>query len=230
MGHFIGFIFEIVVLACCVGAIVTNSLLLASCEVLDLATAGIIRGSLGLYRGDFPDGTSSTGCIVIDDIPNIDDYKDAAFNCSRVCAVVGIFCGLILTVFGFFKQCLCPLPCSQIIMDLSATGVQIMLALVYVIYLTEACNRYQCYAGQGLTYLYSSQILWLAASCFTRCMRPGRYERRDEIAAEKAKKTEEKEQRAQKEALEEERKKNAELQHENANLRAAEQGGTSAGH
>jgi hypothetical protein len=144
-----------------------------------------VVGSLGLYRASFPQDTdlgieAGPGCVTIDDIPNIGDYKDTAFNCARVCAVVAFFCGLVLLVFGFFKQCLCPLPCSQLLMDVSGAAVQLMLALVYVIFLTEACNRYQCTWGLGGTYLVLTQIFWLGASCFTRCMRPGRQERNKE--------------------------------------------------
>lgn len=194
-GKLIGFVFEIVVLACGTAAVVTNSLLLSSCEVLVLGLANIRVGSLGLYFASFPLDSnlndSSDECIRIDDVPNIDNYKDAAFNCARVCAVIAFFCGAVLLLFGVFKQCLCPLPCTQLIMDISGSMVQIMLALVYVLWVTEACNRFQCTFGQGGTYLVLTQIFWMAAACCTRCMRPGRYERRDEIRAAKEQKKEE---------------------------------------
>ena len=229
MGHFVGFIFELIVLGCCLAAVVTNSLLLASCDILYLSSGFRVVGSLGLYQANFPDGTdldNASGnqdqCVAIDDVPGIDAYKDAAFNCARVCAVIAFFCGLVLLVFGFFKQCLCPLPCSQFLMDLSGFSVQIMLALVYVIWLSKACDSYQCTYGRGGTYLVLTQIFWLGASCFTRCMRPGRHERRDEIAAEKAAKKEKKERAATEQALKEEKEKNAKLQAEND--RMAEEG------
>jgi hypothetical protein len=86
-------------------------------------------------------------------------------------------------------------------MDLSGAFVQIMLALVYVIWLTEACaNSFYCTAGDGGIYLPLTQLFWLAASCFTRCMRPGRHERRDEIKAAKAKKQDEKERKEREQA------------------------------
>jgi hypothetical protein len=225
MGHFVGFLFELVVLGCCLAAVVTNSLLLASCNILYLSAGFRVVGSVGLYQANFPDGTdldNASGnldkCVAIDDVPGIDNYKDPAFNCARVCAVIAFFCGLVLLLLGFFKQCLCPLPCSQLLMDLSGFSVQIMLALVYVLWHTRACDMYQCTNGRGGTYLFLTQILWLGASCFTRCMRPGRYERRDEIAAEKARKKEQKEREATEKALEDEREKNAQLQEENARI------------
>lgn len=43
--------------------------------------------------------------------------------------------GCILTFFGFFNQCLCPLPCGRILMDVSSVLVQICSALVSASYL-----------------------------------------------------------------------------------------------
>lgn len=229
MGHFIGFLFEIVVFCCCIAAVITNSLLLASCEILNLSSGFRLVGSLGLYQANFPDGgdldnaSGNTGeCTTIDSVPGIDAYKDAAFNCARICAVIAFFCGLILTVFGFFKQCLCPLPCSQLLMDLSGFTVQIMLALVYVIWASKACDNFQCTWGQGGTYLVLTQIFWLGASCFTRCMRPGRHDRRDEIQAEKAAKKEKQEREKQQKELQEEKEKNAKLEAENQKYKQEE--------
>jgi hypothetical protein len=77
-------------------------------------------------------------------------------------------------------------------MDLSATCVQITLALVYVIWWSDVCDDFYCQYGDGATYLILTQIFWLAAGIFSRCMRPGRWERRDEIRDERNKKNEEK--------------------------------------
>jgi hypothetical protein len=195
MGKFIGFIVEVIVLACCAAAVVTNSLLLRTCQVLKLSVGEndvATVGSLGLYFANFPEGTviedTNGQCIRIDNVPNIDNYKDAAFNCARVCAVIAFICGACLLLFGVFKQCLCPLPGTQLVMDVSGGIVQIMLALVYVIWATEACNVFQCTFGNGGTYLVLTQLFWMLAACFTRWMRPGRYERRDEIRAAKEEK------------------------------------------
>mmetsp|Transcript_25503 Transcript_25503/g.60328 ORF Transcript_25503/g.60328 Transcript_25503/m.60328 type:complete len:209 (+) Transcript_25503:382-1008(+) len=204
----VGLVAELVVLGCCIAAVVTNSLLLTSCELLKLG--GVTRdGSIGLFYADFPNpNVAGEECTNIDNVEGSDQLKDAAFNCARYCAILAFVFGAILLVFGVFKQCICPLPCTQLLMDVSGTFVQIMLALVYVIWLTEACNQYYCTYGQGGTYLVLTQIFWLGASCFTRCMRPGRYERRDEIAAAKQKKKqqqqEEKERKEAEQAQEEE--------------------------
>jgi hypothetical protein len=132
-------------------------------------------------------------CIGIDqddfDEGNVDD---TAWKCARVCACLALCFGCILFVFAFMKQCIIPLPCSQRIIDLSSTLVQVSLALVYVMWMSDACDRYFCDYGNGGTLLILTQVFWLAAGCFTRCMRPGRFERRDEITAIKAQKAEEK--------------------------------------
>jgi hypothetical protein len=193
MGHFFGFIAELLVLGCCAAAVVTNSLLLVSCETLQLSVGNEVTvGSLGLFFANFPPGTVITDtdgqCTRIDDVPNINDHKDAAFNCARICAIIAFICGAILLVFGFFQQCLCPLPCTQLLMDVSGGLVQLMLALVYVIWATDACGVFQCSFGVGGTYLVLTQVFWLLAACLTRFMRPGRYERRDEIQAAKVEK------------------------------------------
>ena len=193
----VGFVAELAVLGCCVAAVVTNSLLLTSCELLKLQGVGR-QGSIGLFYADFPDPDVAGGeCTNIDNVDGSSELKDAAFNCARYCAILAFVFGAILLVFGFFKQCICPLPCTQAMMDLSGAFVQIMLALVYFIWLTEACNQYYCTFGQGLMYVALTQFFWACAACFTRCMRPGRYERRDEIAAAKQQKKERQQAQAQ---------------------------------
>jgi hypothetical protein len=159
---------------------VTNALLLSSCELLELDGIRNDDGSLGLFQWQLPG--QHTECVDVSDVKDGAE-EDAAITCARVCAVMALLFGLILFVFGFFKQCLFPLPCSQKLMDLSATCVQIMLALVYVVWLTDACDNYYCSYGEGATYLILTQIFWLAAGCFSRCMRDGRSERRKEDRA-----------------------------------------------
>lgn len=181
-GKLVGLAAELVVMGFCCAAVVTNSLLLKSCDLLDLGGLQQEVGSLGLYFADFPDQQDAS-CVKIDDQSGVN--KDAAFNCARVCAVMAFCFGAILLVFGVFRQYIIPLPCTQLLMDVSGGCVQITLSLVYVIWLTDACNTFYCTFGQGGTYLILTQCFWLGASCFTRCMRPGRHERRDEIAANK---------------------------------------------
>jgi hypothetical protein len=202
----IGLVFEIVVLGSCAAAgtrvrsqtvvfnvllsttsltkliflspskVVTNILLIQACDLLDLERNGSVQGSLGLFQWDDPTDGNFGQCDTISDLED-KAIEDKAFKCARVCAILALCFGAILFVFGFFKQCLCALPCTQILMDLSSTCVQIMLALVYVIWLSEACDLYVCVYGNGATYLIVTQLLWLAAGCFSRCMREGRRER-----------------------------------------------------
>jgi len=225
MGRLIGVLSELIVLGACCCAVITNSLLLYSCDLISVSKSWAkdinidtlddlgSRGTIGLYRANlapflsgnntdssYTDGGSGSsssssssslngydGCIIIDKIPGIDDEKDAAFNCARVCAVVAFLFGATLLVFGFFKQCLCELPCSQSIMDVCGGTIQIFLALTYVIWHTGLCREDDniCNFGStGGSYLILTQLFWLTAAIFTRCMRPGRSERRKERARE----------------------------------------------
>lgn len=99
---------------------------------------------------------------------------------ARVCSVMALVFGLLLVFFGFFKQCLCKLPCSQLIMDISGTGVQISLALVWPVWRSEPCKTFGCQWGEAATFLLISQICYLGASIFSRCMRDPRYVRKQE--------------------------------------------------
>jgi hypothetical protein len=151
---------------------------------LDVTKGG---GTLGLFR--FKLGTLDGGdgdCKEFDG----DSEKDAALNCARVCAILALLFGAAILLFGFFKQCLCKLPCTQIIMDLSGLGVQISMALVYVAYANEICdNGGGCEWSTGMTFNLLAQICYIAASCLVRCMREPRYERRkNEQPARKSKK------------------------------------------
>lgn len=198
--------------------VVTNFLLIYECEFFEVTgIAG--RGSFGLFFVD-PPTLDLDECVEIgQDAFKELDIDDKAWKCARVCSVMGLCFGFLLFVLIFFKQCIIPLPCSQRLMDLSSTMVQVSLALVYVMWMADACDLYICNYGKGGTYLILSQCLWLAGGCFTRCMRGGRYERRDEIAAEKARKAEEKK---RKDAEDQLKQKEAELAAREA---ALEQGG-----
>merc|ERR1712183_533175 len=91
--------------------------------------------------------------------------------------------GAALVLFGVFQQCLCPLPFTQLIMDVCGGTIQLFLALTYVIWFTGLCKEedHTCvYGNTGGTYLLLTQLFWLTAALFTRCMRPGRSERRKE--------------------------------------------------
>jgi len=192
-----------------------NSLLLSNCELLTFHRRGQKIGSIGLVRWEAPGSNecSEVGEIEVEEGRFVDPV-DNAWKCARVCAAIAFLGGAVLSFFGFMKQCVIPLPCSQRIIDLMTTVVTIALALVYVIWMTDICDFYSCQYGDGGTYLIVTQILWLGAGCFTRCMRDGRYERRDEIRAEKERKREEKERKRKEE--EHEREEEEELERKKA--------------
>lgn len=191
----VGFLAEIIVLGACVAAVVTNVLLITTCELLDI-TRGISYGSAGLFR--WKGSGEDAECTEIDNLEGFSS-DDKALKCAQVCSIMAICFGGILLVFGFFKQCIIPLPCTQRLMDLSGAVVQLFLGLVYVVWWSETCNSYFCQNGDGFVYLYLTQLFWLIAGIFSRCMRPGRWERRDEIRDERTKKNEEKEKKKQQE-------------------------------
>lgn len=147
-------------------------------------------GSIGPWRADI----NGSGCVVWD---KSDESTDWLLNMARVCSMMAFILGCILTTFAFFKQCLCPLPCSQIIMDISGLMLQISLALVWPMIRSQVCETYGCSWGNGATALLLAQIFFFAASIFSRCMREPRYERRKERQNER------KEAQANKEAVEE---------------------------
>jgi hypothetical protein len=177
--------------------VITNILLITTCELLDVSN-GRIQGSVGLFSWKDPSSGEDGECL---EISAVEDrlIEDAALKCARVCSIMAIIFGGILLVFGFFKQCIIPLPCTQKLMDLSATFVQIFLGLVYVIWWTDLCDEFYCSYGNGSINLILTQLFWLAAGIFSRCMRPGRYERRDEIRDERDKKNAAKEKKKQQE-------------------------------
>jgi hypothetical protein len=169
----------------CIFAVVTNILLTTSCElfkVTDIVTMGLFR-----YSVDNVDGGD---CQTIDDDDEnqLYEYRDAALNCGRVCSILALCFGAVLVLCAIIKQFLCPLPLAQKLIDISGTLVQIMLALVYVAWRTGACQDFGCEWGQGATMLVVTQLLYLAASIFTRCMREPRYERRKNEPKREAKK------------------------------------------
>ena len=148
------------------------------------------NGSIGPWRADI-DGS---GCVGWDKTAEGTDWL---LNMARVCSMMGLILGCILTFFGFFKQCLCPLPCSQIIMDISGVALQISLALVWPMIRSDVCQTYGCRWGGGATALLLAMIFFFAASIFSRCMREPRYERKKERVGEQKK------EEAAKEAVEE---------------------------
>jgi hypothetical protein len=102
-------------------------------------------------------------------------------------AFFALIFGCLILLLGFFKQCLCKIPCTNIIMNISGFGVQISMALVYVAWANKLCDNGGCYWGEGMTYNLLAQIFYAVSSCLVRCMREPRYERRkDDEPAPKA--------------------------------------------
>lgn len=173
----IGFVAEICVLTSIVVAVACNGAVVGSCEVIVLSRGA---GTIGPWRADI----EGSGCQGWD--------KDTAgtdwlINMARACSMMGLVFGCILAVFGFFNQCLCPLPCTQKILDISGVATQISLALTWPMIRSSLCDPYGCEWGGGATALLLSQLFYFIANVFARCMREPRYKRKKEEAGEEAK-------------------------------------------
>lgn len=162
---------EFIVFGAIAAAIVMNILLITTCEML---TTRI--GTLGLFhysvKADYRDWQATDGCVNIDA-----EVEDTAFNCARVCSIMGLIFGCAIFFFGGFKQCICNLPCAGLILTISHLGVQIMLSLVWVVHLNKICEQTYCSWGEGATYLLVTQLLYLGAGIFSRCLPEPRYKR-----------------------------------------------------
>ena len=166
----VGLIFEVVVLGCLAGGIASSSAVVGTCDMLNL---GFNRGSIGPWRADITGVTD--GCVGWDKAES--DLDDWILNMGRACSMMGLIFGCILTFFGFFNQCLRPLPMGNKLMDISGVMTQISLALTWPMIRSKVCDTYGCSWGGGATALLMSQLFYFAASVFTRCIREPRYER-----------------------------------------------------
>ena len=109
------------------------------------------------------------------------DANDWLINMARACSMMALILGIVLAVYGFFNQCLCPLPCHQKIMDLSGLGIQVGLILTWPMIHSSVCDEFGgCSWASGSTALVFTHIFYFSASVFSRCMREPRYRRRQE--------------------------------------------------
>lgn len=142
-----------------------------ACNMLEIGR----NGSIGPWRAN----VLGNGCVGWD--KETAEATDWILNMARACSMMALILGCILTFYGFFKQCLCPLPCSQIIMDISGVLLQISLALVWPMIRSDVCmSNGGCRWGDGAWALLLAQIFFFVASIFSRCMREPRHERRKE--------------------------------------------------
>lgn len=168
----IGFIAELAVLGSIAAGIAANAAVVGTCEMLEL---GRNAGYIGPWRADI----EGSGCQGWD--KDDTDMNDWLVNMARACSMMALVFGCILAVFAFFNQCLCPLPCTQRILDLCGLGVQVGLSLTWPMIRSDVCDEFGgCSWGNGATALLFSQLFYLAASVFTRCMREPRYKRRQD--------------------------------------------------
>lgn len=137
---------------------------------------GLGGGKIGPWRAQI---TRNADCEVWHKADtDADDWK---LNMARACSMMGLCFGGIFALFFFFNQCLFPLPCGQKLMDVSSTGIQISLSLVWAITWSDVCDDLGgCSWGDGATALIITQAMYFGAGIFSRCMREPRYKRRAE--------------------------------------------------
>jgi hypothetical protein len=153
--------------------IAANSAVIGTCQMLQLG-----RGAGAISVPDAPIFNGS-GCTCWDkDATELDVW---ILNMARACSMMAPLC-CILAHFGFCtfaNQCLCPMPCTQKVLDISVAGVQLSLALTWPMVQTAACNEFGgCTWADGSTALLLAQLFYFFASIFSRCMREPRYKRK----------------------------------------------------
>jgi hypothetical protein len=160
----------VIVLGFIAAGLAANAAVVGTCKMLKLNRGA---GYIGPWRADI-DGS---GCISWDkDATELDDW---IINMARACSLMALCFGSVLALFAFFNQCLCPLPCTQPILDFSGVALQISLALTWPMVRTSACDEFGgCTWDDGATSLLLSQVFYFCASIFTRCMREPRWKRR----------------------------------------------------
>jgi hypothetical protein len=82
-----------------------NVMVISTCELLEVDRFG----HLGLFHFKLEADNECTK------FSNQGD-EDAALRCAQVCSIMGLGFGLAILVFGGFKQFLCEIPCTGIIL------------------------------------------------------------------------------------------------------------------
>ncbi|CAJ1967789.1 unnamed protein product [Cylindrotheca closterium] len=191
MGCF-GVLAELLSLLLCIGAVVTNVLLLLSCDLWRVESLLFDEGSLGLFSWKVPASSqnhSDQECTPIVASEEQDFYEGQILVCARWSAVAALALGGIMIFLIFFQQYLIPFPCTPLLRDICAIGAQICLGLVYVTYFSKLCTDFECHYAEGTLLLIVTQSLWAVGGVLSLCMRPGRYARAQAEKAESNKPT-----------------------------------------
>jgi hypothetical protein len=84
-------------------------------------------------------------------------------------------------------------------MDVCSLAIQVGLGMVYLLWMSDGCHYFECDIGEASYLLIVAQALWFLAACFTKCMRPSAFQRK-QMAEEEAKKAEEEAKKADEKA------------------------------
>jgi len=174
--------------------------MMASCSLLSFDGESS-DGGYGLFSLSLPDvGTEE--CTRVGDIEEItgrygisrfgDDIvwkpKDDNFlRGAQAGSSFAMACGAALIILVAFRQFLCRIPCTDFLMDLFGLSVQVGLGMVYLLWLSDGCSYFDCGYGDASTFLVVSQVLWMLASCLTKCMGPSAADRKKALAEERKK-------------------------------------------
>ena len=185
-------IIEFIVIGAITCGVAFNIAVCSSCEFLE---GEVVQGEnegvtfkLGVFR--YSVGPND---VIPDTGGECSSYdSDVVSGISKATEAVSI----LAPIFGFswlffvvLTQCCCPIPCSKILMGLSATGAIICTGLVWLIYANDICDNasVECEWSRASNANILALIMYSGASVLSCCM-PSPRERAAERKAAKAEK------------------------------------------
>jgi len=146
-----------------------------------------IAGGYGVFNLRPPDSTGECRYIYFFSSVTSDRYPNDVWNPSQdevlAFAQVGGFLspvfGIILLVNIFKRQFGQELKWYKLILFLTATGIQVSLGWIWLIWFSQGCDFFTCSYASGSTFVILSHLCWLGASWATRYIRPSKKDRKD---------------------------------------------------
>ena len=135
-----------IVIGSIIAAVVFNVLVLSSCEFFvgstDGSTSTEDNVELGLFRFSVNDGNSTYDtegtCENYSDWPQGENVPETV-RAAQVCGCLAPIFGLILLLLVVMNQWCCKVPCGGILIGISHVGVNLSMALVWLIIRNDVC-------------------------------------------------------------------------------------------
>ncbi|CAJ1967787.1 unnamed protein product [Cylindrotheca closterium] len=175
---------EFCVFVCSFIAIVLNAIAVASCRMLVLEGGQFIQGGFGLFLLQPPDTPTCRGtlsAVTSERFPDFvwDPRSDEVLKFAQAGGLLALILGVILVINITIRQFCKEVRFYKLILYLCATGIQVTLGWVHLIWWSKGCDFFYCSYGGGITFLILSHIFWFVACLFTRYMRPSKVERKN---------------------------------------------------